>query len=137
MTENEVRTAAVGHPLALQRALSRVALSTGVVGVVALDSALDSAVAKRQRELTALHALGAPNRLLALTVMGEALLVVVFSSGAGFAARPAARLAPGRHHWSTAEPACRRLSTAAVVPAGAGGRHAGQRGGFGCGNPAL
>ena len=69
MTEKELRGAAAGHLLWLQRALSWVALSTGFVGVVALASALGSGAAERRRELAVLHALGAPNRLLALTVM--------------------------------------------------------------------
>ena len=36
-------------------------------------------MAERRGELAVLHALGAPNRLLALTVMRQALLVVAFS----------------------------------------------------------
>ena len=79
VTERDLRPAAAGHLLVLQRALSWVALSTGLVGVVALASALGSGVAERRPELAVLHALGAPNRLLALTVMGKAPLVVVFS----------------------------------------------------------
>ena len=42
VTEKELRGAAAGHLLWLQRALSWVALSAGVVGVVALASALSS-----------------------------------------------------------------------------------------------
>ena len=42
VTEKEVRTAAAGHLLGLYRALSWVALSAGVVGVVALARALSS-----------------------------------------------------------------------------------------------
>ena len=79
VTGRDARTAAAGHLLVLQRALGWVALSTGVVGVVAPASALGSGVAERRRELAVLHALGAPDRLLALTVMGEALLVVMVS----------------------------------------------------------
>lgn len=79
VTERDLHRAAAGHLLVLQRALSWVALSTGVVGVVALASALGSGVAERRQELAVLHALGASDRLLALTVMAEALLVVLFS----------------------------------------------------------
>ena len=79
VTERDVRHAAAGHLLLLQQALGWVALSTGMVGVVALASALGSGVAERRHELGLLHALGAPDRLLALTVMGEALLVVMVS----------------------------------------------------------
>jgi ABC-type antimicrobial peptide transport system permease subunit len=53
--------------------------------VVALASALGSGVVERQPELAVLHALGAPNRMLALSVMGEALLVVLFSLGLALA----------------------------------------------------
>lgn len=63
----------------LQRALAWVALGTGLVGVVALAGALGSGVTERKRELAVLHTLGASNRLLALKVMGEALLVVLVS----------------------------------------------------------
>ena len=77
--ERDVHTAAAGRLLVLQRALSGVALITGVVGVVALASALGSAVAERRHELAVLHALGAPDRLLTLNAVVEALLVGLFS----------------------------------------------------------
>jgi putative ABC transport system permease protein len=79
VTERDLRPAAAGHLLVLERTLAWVALGTGLVGLVALGSALDSGVAERRRELLVLRALGAPDRLLALTVMGEALLVVAIS----------------------------------------------------------
>jgi len=79
VTERDLRTAAAGHLLVLQRALSWVALSTGLVGVVALASALGSSVAERKRELAVLHALGAQGWFLERTVMGEALFVVLLS----------------------------------------------------------
>jgi hypothetical protein len=79
VTERDLRHAAAGHLLVLQRALAWVALGTGLVGLVALASALGSSVAERQRELAVMHALGASNRLVAVTVVAEALLVVLLS----------------------------------------------------------
>jgi putative ABC transport system permease protein len=79
VTERDLRQSTAGHLLVLQRALLWVALGTGLVGVVALASALGSSVAERRRELAVLHALGAPRGLLARSVMAEALIVVLVS----------------------------------------------------------
>lgn len=81
LTEQDLRASSAGHLLVLQRTLAWVALGTGLVGLVTLASALGSSVAERKQELKLLHALGASDRLLANTVMAEALLVVAFSLG--------------------------------------------------------
>ena len=79
VTEADLRGAAAGHVQVLQRALSWVGLGTGLVGLVALASALGSSVAERRRERFVLRALGASRRLLGSSVMLEATGVVMLS----------------------------------------------------------
>ena len=79
VTEADLRGAAARHVQVLQRALSWVGLGTGLVGLVALASALGSSVAERRRERTVLRALGASRRLLGCSVMLEAAGVVLLS----------------------------------------------------------
>jgi predicted lysophospholipase L1 biosynthesis ABC-type transport system permease subunit len=79
--EADQRRAGSNHLLVLQRALAWVAIGTGVVGLVALASALGSGVAERRRELGVLRSLGASDRLLGAAVVLEAGLVVTLSLG--------------------------------------------------------
>lgn len=79
VTEADLRGAAARHVQVLQRALSWVGMGTGLVGLVALASALGSSVAERRRERTVLRALGASRRLLGSGVMLEAAGVVLSS----------------------------------------------------------
>ncbi len=84
-TEADLRRSAAGHLRVLVRALNWVALSTAVVGLVALASALGSGVAERRRELATLRALGASTRLLQTSVVLEGLAAVALSLGLAFA----------------------------------------------------
>jgi putative ABC transport system permease protein len=79
ITEARLAAAQSGHVYILVFALAGIAGAMAVVGLLGLASALSIAVSERQREIGVLRAIGAGNRVVMKSVLGEGLLVALMS----------------------------------------------------------